>query len=155
MSSEARVDSWGYEILSRGTQEEHTTPSSRVGPLQKKFAIEISTKPCSAQYLLFHHRRIATIKPALDAAERQVDAVQAELWSKNAVGRRARSTTTAKARSVQFPGVDGGRPLKPKSDNAHLFEGTVVLSAQLKACSVSRFRARRWVNLIDTLYILY
>lgn len=99
--------------------------------------------------------RNATINPAPDAAERKVDAAQAELWCvqeraanvdrwllEHWPGVLAMALTAAKRTQVgkehddsegplsSISGVDGAGPLKPKSDGAHLFKGTVVPTKQ-------------------------
>ncbi|KAI9431299.1 Up-regulated during septation-domain-containing protein [Lactarius indigo] len=94
MSSEAMVDSRGYEVLSAEEVEElkkeHTILSSRVGALQRKLTTEIkirdaaqnlarlnassSTAPSSSTRI---SRQSTT---ALETAERKVEAAQMELW---------------------------------------------------------------------------
>ncbi|KAH9983526.1 Up-regulated during septation-domain-containing protein [Russula compacta] len=90
LSSEALVDSRGYEILNAEEVEElkkeHTVLSSRVGALQKKLATEVKIRD-AAQTLA---RLNAASSPpsrisrqssgALEAAERKVSAAQTDLW---------------------------------------------------------------------------
>ncbi|KAH9174506.1 Up-regulated during septation-domain-containing protein [Lactarius sanguifluus] len=93
MSSEAMVDSRGYEILSAEEVEElkkeHTILSSRVGALQRKLATEIKIRDAAQNLARLnassstpssstHISRQSTT--ALETAERKVEAAQTELW---------------------------------------------------------------------------
>lgn len=94
MSSEAMVDSRGYEILNAEEVEElkkeHTILTSRVGALQRKLATEIKIR--DAAQTLARLNASSSASPAsssrisrqsttaLGAAERKVETAQTELW---------------------------------------------------------------------------
>ncbi|KAH9055308.1 Up-regulated during septation-domain-containing protein [Lactarius vividus] len=94
MSSEAMVDSRGYEILSAEEVEElkkeHTILSSRVGALQRKLATEIKIRDAAQNLARLNASSSSTPSSsthisrqsttALETAERKVEAAQTELW---------------------------------------------------------------------------
>ncbi|KAF8267438.1 Up-regulated during septation-domain-containing protein, partial [Lactarius quietus] len=93
MSSEAMVDSRGYEILTAEEVEElkkeQTILSSRVGALQRKLATETKIRDAAQNLARLNSSSSAPSSStrisrqsttALETAERKVDAAQTELW---------------------------------------------------------------------------
>ncbi|KAH8989745.1 Up-regulated during septation-domain-containing protein [Lactarius akahatsu] len=146
MSSEAMVDSRGYEILSAEEVEElkkeHTILSSRVGALQRKLATEIKIRDAAQNLARLNASSSSTPSSsthisrqsttALETAERKVEAAQTELWR---VQERAANVDR---RLLEHPceehddgdgplspmsSVSGAGALAPKFDGAHLFAG--------------------------------
>ncbi|KAH9967089.1 Up-regulated during septation-domain-containing protein [Lactifluus volemus] len=134
LSSEAMVDSRGYEILGAEEVEElkkeHTVLSSRVGALQRKLATEAKIR--DAAQTLARLNSSASPSPtrisrqsstALETAERKVDTAQTELWRVQEraanIGRRLlehRAGVLGIALAEAESSQGGGRTATPDTD---------------------------------------